>query len=599
MSMIVNRRDLDFVLYETLGLDKILESDRYADYDRESLDAIMDLCQTIAEDQFLPCAAKLDANEPKFVDGKVETISELKEAIAAYQEAGLCASAYDSDVGGMQLPWMMDQALNGMFVCANNPAHIYLFLTQGVANMLNACGSDELKRKYLPDLVEGNWFGTMCLSEPQAGSSLADIRTKADLNADGSYSISGTKMWISGGEQDITENIIHMVLAKIPGSPPGVKGISLFLVPKNRVNDDGSIGDFNNIALAGLNHKMGCRGATNCLLNFGESGDSIGYLVGEPNQGLANMFHMMNEARISVGMSAVMTGLGGYLYSLDYARNRPQGRPLVNRNPEDPQIMISEHADIKRMLMTQKAFIEGAQTLIYYCAELIDTKKISDDKDQHQRIDLLLDLLTPICKSWPSEYCLEANKLAIQVLGGYGYTREYPVERLYRDNRLNHIHEGTWGIQGLDILGRKVRMHGGAAVSILRQEIQGTIDSAGSHSELVSFCEQLGSSLLLVEETIDAVGKADDPSLALANATIFLDAMGHFVIAWMWLKQAVAALEGKQKGNTADDAFYEGKVSAMKFFFNYELPKIKPNLELVAQLDSTCYDLTAEQFLGV
>ena len=599
MSMIVNRRDLDFVLYETLGLDKILESDRYADYDRESLNAIMDLCQTIAEDQFLPCAAKLDANEPKFVDGKVETISELKEAIAAYQEAGLCASAYDSDVGGMQLPWMMDQALNGMFVCANNPAHIYLFLTQGVANMLNACGSDELKRKYLPDLVDGNWFGTMCLSEPQAGSSLADIRTKADLNADGSYSISGTKMWISGGEQDITENIIHMVLAKIPGSPPGVKGISLFLVPKNRVNDDGSIGDFNNIALAGLNHKMGCRGATNCLLNFGESGDSIGYLVGEPNQGLANMFHMMNEARISVGMSAVMTGLGGYLYSLDYARNRPQGRPLVNRNPEDPQIMISEHADIKRMLMTQKAFIEGAQTLIYYCAELIDTKKLSDDKDQHQRIDLLLDLLTPICKSWPSEYCLEANKLAIQVLGGYGYTREYPVERLYRDNRLNHIHEGTWGIQGLDILGRKVRMHGGAAVSILRQEIQGTIDSAGSHSELVSFCEQLGSSLLLVEETIDAVGKAEDPSLALANATIFLDAMGHLVIAWMWLKQAVAALDGKQKGNTADDAFYEGKVSAMKFFFNYELPKIKPNLELVAQLDSTCYDLTAEQFLGV
>ncbi|MDC0053062.1 acyl-CoA dehydrogenase [Gammaproteobacteria bacterium] len=597
--MIVNRRDLDFVLYETLGLDKILESDRYADYDRESLDAIMDLCQTIAEDQFLSCAAKLDANEPKFVDGKVETISELKDAIRAYQEAGLCASAYDSDVGGMQLPWMMDQALNGMFVCANNPAHIYLFLTQGVANMLNACGSDELKKKYLPNLVNGNWFGTMCLSEPQAGSSLADIRTKADLNTDGSYSISGTKMWISGGEQDITKNIIHMVLAKIPGSPPGVKGISLFLVPKNRVNDDGSIGDFNNIALAGLNHKMGCRGATNCLLNFGESGDSIGYLVGEPNQGLANMFHMMNEARISVGMSAVMTGLGGYLYSLDYARNRPQGRPLVNRNPEEPQIMISEHADIKRMLMTQKAFIEGAQTLIYYCAELIDTKKLSDDKDQHQRIDLLLDLLTPICKSWPSEYCLEANKLAIQVLGGYGYTREYPVERLYRDNRLNHIHEGTWGIQGLDILGRKVRMHGGAAVSILRQEIQGTIDSAISQSELISFCEQLETFLVQVEETIDVVGKADDPSLALANATIFLDAMGHLVIAWMWLKQAVAAVEGKHKGNSKDDAFYEGKIAAMKFFFNYELPKIKPNLELVGQLDSTCYDLTAEQFLGV
>jgi len=472
-------------------------------------------------------------------------------------------------------------------------------LTQGVANMLAVCGSEWLKNKYLPDLVNGNWFGTMCLSEPQAGSSLADITTKADLNADGSYSITGTKMWISGGEQDITENIIHMVLAKIPGSPPGVKGISLFLVPKNRVNDDGSLGGFNNIALAGLNHKMGCRGATNCLLNFGESGESIGYLVGKENHGLANMFHMMNEARISVGMSAVMSALGGYLYSLDYARNRPQGRPLVNRNPEDPQIMISEHADIKRMLMTQKAFIEGAQTLMYYCAEMIDTKKTSNDQQQIQRLDLLLDLLTPICKSWPSEYCLEANKLAIQVLGGYGYTREYPVERLYRDNRLNHIHEGTWGIQGIDILGRKVRMHDGAAVAILREEMESTMDVASKHPELVSYCGQLKDSLSLVEKTIAAVAKADDPALALANATIFLDSMGHLVVAWMWLKQAVAAVEGKLDHNASDSAFYDGKLAATGFFFRYELPKIKPNLELVADLDSTCYDLTADQFIGI
>jgi len=560
---------------------------------------MLDLCQTIAEEEFLTCAAKLDANEPEFVDGKVKTIPELKSAISAYQEAGLCASAYDSDIGGMQLPMMIDQALNGLFVCANNPAHIYLFLTQGVANMLAVCGSEELKNKYLPDLVDGNSFGTMCLSEPQAGSSLADITTKADLNVDGSYSITGTKMWISGGEQDITENIIHMVLAKVPGSPPGVKGISLFLVPKNRVHDDGSLGDFNNIALAGLNHKMGCRGATNCLLNFGESGESIGYLVGKENHGLANMFHMMNEARISVGMSAVMTALGGYLYSLDYARNRPQGRPLVNRNPEDPQIMISEHADIKRMLMTQKAFIEGAQTLMYYCAEMIDTKKTSKDKQQIQRLDLLLDLLTPICKSWPSEYCLEANKLAIQVLGGYGYTREYPVERLYRDNRLNHIHEGTWGIQGIDILGRKVRMHDGAAVAILREEMESTMGVASKHPELINYCGQLENSLSDVEQTISAVTKADDPALALANATIFLDSMGHLVVAWMWLKQAIAAAEGKLDGNASDTAFYDGKLAATGFFFRYELPKIKPNLELVAGLDSTCYDLTADQFIGI
>jgi alkylation response protein AidB-like acyl-CoA dehydrogenase len=599
MSMIVNRRDLDFVLYETLDLEAILKSERFADYDRESLDAMMDLCQSVAEDQFLPCAAKLDANEPQFVDGKVETIPELKEAINAYREAGLCTSAYDADVGGMQLPCIVDQALNGMFVCANNPAHIYLFLTQGVANMLNVCGSDKLKERYLPKLVEGEWFGTMCLSEPQAGSSLADIRSKADPLDDGSYKITGTKMWISGGEQDITDNIIHMVLAKIPGSPPGVKGISLFLVPKTRVNEDGSLGDSNNIALAGLNHKMGCRGATNCLLNFGESGDSIGYLVGEANQGLANMFHMMNEARISVGMSAVMSGLGGYLYSLDYARNRPQGRPLVNRNPEDPQVMISEHADIKRMLMTQKAFIEGAQTLIYYSAQLIDQKKLATDSAAVARIDLLLDLLTPICKSWPSEFCLEANKLAIQVLGGYGYTREYPVERLYRDNRLNHIHEGTWGIQGLDILGRKAQMQNGAAVAVLRDEIQITLDAAADRAGLASHCGQLSDALAQVEATIKAVSEADDSSLALANATIFLDAMGHVVIAWMWLKQAVAATVGLDKGHEPDTAFYQGKLAAAQFFYRYELPKIQSNLAVVASLDSTCYDLASDQFVGI
>lgn len=599
MSMIVNRRDLDFVLYETLDLEAILKSERFADYDRQSLDAMMDLCQSVAEDQFLPCAAKLDANEPQFVDGKVETIPELKEAINAYREAGLCTSAYDADVGGMQLPCIVDQALNGMFVCANNPAHIYLFLTQGVANMLNVCGSDKLKERYLPKLVEGEWFGTMCLSEPQAGSSLADIRSKADPLDDGSYKITGTKMWISGGEQDITDNIIHMVLAKIPGSPPGVKGISLFLVPKTRVNEDGSLGDSNNIALAGLNHKMGCRGATNCLLNFGESGDSIGYLVGEANQGLANMFHMMNEARISVGMSAVMSGLGGYLYSLDYARNRPQGRPLVNRNPEDPQVMISEHADIKRMLMTQKAFIEGAQTLIYYSAQLIDQKKLATDSAALARIDLLLDLLTPICKSWPSEFCLEANKLAIQVLGGYGYTREYPVERLYRDNRLNHIHEGTWGIQGLDILGRKAQMQNGAAVAVLRDEIQITLDAAADLAGLASHCVQLADALAQVEATIKAVSEADDSSLALANATIFLDAMGHVVIAWMWLKQAVAATVGLDKGHEPDTAFYRGKLAAAQFFYRYELPKIQSNLAIVASLDSTCYDLASDQFVGI
>jgi len=598
MSTIVNRRDLDFLLYETLGLDALLTHQHYAEYDRDAINAIFDLSQSLAEDHFQPFAAKLDANEPQYVDGKVDIIPEVKAALDAYKEAGLFATAYDAELGGMQLPWIVHQALNAMFVCANTSVSNYAFLTQGVANMLLACGSDALIEKYFPKLMAGDWFGTMCLSEPQAGSSLADIRTKAQVREDGSYKITGTKMWISGGDHELTDNIIHMVLAKVPGSPPGVKGISLFLVPKYRVNGDGTIGDTNNIALAGLNHKMGHRGTTNCLLNFGEGGDTIGYLVGTENQGLANMFHMMNEARIGVGMGATVIGLGGYLYSLDYARNRPQGRHLSNKNPESPMVMIAEHADVKRMLMTQKAFVEGAQALMFYSAKLLDEQKIARDDAQKQHLALLLEVLTPICKSWPSEFCLEANKLAIQVLGGYGYTREYPVERYYRDNRLNHIHEGTHAIHGLDIMGRKVRMADGAALRALVAEITVTIQAADTYSDLAPYCQQLNAALETMQHTVDAAGRASDPSLALANATLFLDAMGHVVIAWMWLKQAVAASKGLTRGNVTDNDFYSGKLAACRFFYGYELPKAITSFELVATLDRTCFDLRAEQFTG-
>lgn len=598
MSTIVNRRDLDFLLYEVFDLETTLSADRFNDYDRESVDAILDLAQSLAEDVFQPFAAKLDANEPKYINGGVESIPEVAEALRAYKEAGFFSTCYDYELGGMQLPAVVHQSLNGMLNTANSAVLSYAFLTQGAANMLNACGSQELKDKYLPKMVAGDWYGTMCLSEPHAGSSLSDIRTKAVPQADGSYAITGTKMWISGGEQDLSENIIEMVLARLPDAPAGVKGISLFLVPKYRVNDDGSLGEHNNIALAGLNHKMGARGTTNCLLNFGESGDTFGYLVGQENQGLANMFHMMNEARIAVGMGAVMSGLGGYLYSLDYARNRPQGRHLTNKDPESPQVMISEHADVKRMLMTQKAFVEGGHALIVYCAELLDKQKISDDPEEINRIGLLLEMLTPIAKSWPSEYCLEANKLAIQVLGGYGYTREYPVERLYRDNRLNHIHEGTWAIHGLDILGRKVTMAGGAALKALQAEMMATLELASEHAELEPYCEQLSAAIVKIEETVLAVQAAPNPALGLANATLFLDATGHTVVAWLWLKQALAAQAGLTNAAASDMPFYSGKLAACNFFYRYELPKTIAQMELVASVDSTCYDLTADQFVG-
>ena len=598
MSTIVNRRDLDFLLYETFNLTSILSNDYFADYDAEAINAILDLSQSLAEEKFQPFAAKLDANEPSYINGKVKIIPEVKQALDAYRDAGLFATGYDKAVGGLQLPLMVHQALNSIFVCANTSVTSYVFLTQGVANMLHACGSKELVDRYFPKLLNGDWFGTMCLSEPQAGSSLADIRTKAEFIGGDQYKISGTNMWISAGDHEITENIVHMVLARTPGSPAGVKGISLFLVPKFKVNDDGSLGEHNNVALAGLNHKMGQRGTTNCLLNFGENGDCVGYLVGQENKGLANMFHMMNEARIAVGMAASVLGLGGYLYSLDYARNRPQGRKLGNKDPESPMVMISEHADVKRLLMTQKAFVEGAQALIYYSAQLIDEQNIAQDETEKQRAALLLELLTPICKSWPSEFCLEANKLAIQVLGGYGYTREYPVERLYRDNRLNHIHEGTHAIHGLDILGRKVSMMDGAALKVLSFEMSETIKVAVLDDALKPHAVKLQQAMEKIQVTLVEVSKANSPELGLANATLFLDSMGHVVIAWMWLKQAIAATKGLAGGVDADNDFYQGKLAACKFFYTYELPKAMVDFDLVASLDSTCHDLKAEQFVG-
>jgi butyryl-CoA dehydrogenase len=465
--------------------------------------------------------------------------------------------------------------------------------------MLEAFASEQQKETYLTPMIEGRWFGTMCLSEPHAGSSLSDIRTKATPTDEGHYLIEGSKMWISGGDQDISENIVEMVLAKIPGGPPGVKGISLFIVPKYRVKSDGSLGEFNNIALAGLNHKMGMRGTTNCLLNFGEKGECHGFLVGEPHQGLRYMFHMMNEARIAVGFGASILGLCGFLYSLDYAKNRPQGRHPGDKDPNSLQVMFIEHADVKRMLMAQKAYVEGALGLVLYAQNLIDQNDVSDDPNANQHRNLLLEILTPIVKSWPSEYCLEANKLAIQVLGGYGYTRDYPVERFYRDNRLNHIHEGTHAIHGIDLLGRKVVMHDGAALKALTAQMQATIDAASNIETLADYAQDLKSAINAMHDTTKTATGCDDAKQQLANATAYLDAVGHIVIAWIWLKQATVAEHAIAKANSSDQDFYRGKLSACRFFFRYELPKVYPAFELVSSLDRTCLDATAEEFIGL
>ena len=596
----MNERDLEFQLYEMLDVEKLTARQRFADHDREVFDAILGTASKMATELFAPHNAKADQNEPTFDGKKVLIIPEVKEALKSFIEAGFMGMQHDYDVGGMQLPSTVAMACNSIFTSANVGTAGYPFLTVGASNVLRIYGTDEQKQKYMEPMVKGRFFGTMCLSEPQAGSSLSDVKTKAIPQEDGTYRISGNKMWISGGEHELSDNIIHLVLAKIPGGPAGVKGISLFIVPKYLVNEDGNIGARNDVHLAGLNHKMGYRGTTNTLLNFGENDGAVGYLIGEEHKGLFYMFHMMNEARIGVGLGAVSLGYAGYLYSLDYAKNRPQGRHPDGKDPTSSQLMLIEHADIKRLLLAQKSAVEGGLALCLYAARLVDEENTAESKEARQEATMLLDMLTPVVKSWPSEFCLEANKHAIQVLGGYGYTRDYPVEQYYRDNRLNPIHEGTHGIQGLDLLGRKVMMNDGAGLKLLFSKIQETIKLAKDDellSEYATALETATNRIGMVTMSIGASLMAGNVNLSLANATIYLDMFGHAIIAWQWLRQALTAKSALVDAKSDEDkSFYEGKLAACRYFYRYELIRVASWADLVESLDDTTFSMDADHF---
>jgi len=483
-------------------------------------------------------------------------------------------------------------------------------LTSGNANLLMAHGTAAQKEVFARQEFAGRFSGTMCLSEPQAGSSLSDIATRAvpdgaDFAADPlgpRYRLRGNKMWISNGEHELSENIIHLVLAKIPAPDgrlvPGTKGISLFIVPKKIVGADGELsGERNDVALAGLNHKLGYRGIPNTLLNFGEGKfmvrgvpGAIGYLVGRAGEGLRCMFHMMNEARIAVGLGATMLGYAGYEASLAYAINRPQGRPMgaAGKDPTQPQVRIIEHADVKRMLLAQKSYCEGALALELYCARLVDELHTAAPDDAAQA-GLLLEMLTPIAKSWPSEWCLEANSLAIQVLGGYGYTRDFPVEQYWRDNRLNMIHEGTHGIQALDLLGRKVVMDGGKGLQLLASRVRATIERARADALLAEHASALENALANLSHATRSAWSTGSPEEALANATPYLQAFGHTVLAWLWLDLALASA-------ARNDDLAQGQRAAMRYFFNYELPKVGAWLAVVSSRDATCREMKEDWF---
>ncbi|MFW3171774.1 acyl-CoA dehydrogenase [Geodermatophilus sp. CPCC 206100] len=594
-SLILSRRDLEFILHEWLGVEELVKRPRYAEHSRETFDAVLELAERIATEHFAPHNRTADENEPRLVDGRVEVVPEVGRALRVFADAGLIAGTFDEELGGMQLPHTVAAAALAWFQAANVGTSAYPFLTMANARLLVAHGDSGQVGTYVPPMLEGRWFGTMALSEPQAGSSLADITTRAERQDDGTHRLTGTKMWISAGDHELSENIVHLVLAKVPGGPPGVKGISLFVVPKHLARPDGSLGERNDVVLAGLNHKMGYRGTTNTLLNFGEGAytpggraGAVGFLVGEEHRGLTYMFSMMNEARVGVGLGATALGYTGYLHALEYARTRTQGRPPTSRDPATPPVPIVEHTDVRRMLLAAKSYVEGGLALGLYCARLVDEEQTAETPEERGRAHLLLELLTPIAKSWPSQWGPVADDLAIQVLGGAGYTRDHPVEQFYRDNRLNPIHEGTHGIQALDLLGRKVVVQDGAGPALLAETIGATTARAAG-TEWAGFAADLDTAVTRLHAVTATLWGAGDPAVTLANATAYLEAVGHVVVGWLWLEQALAT-----GGRTSD--FHQGKRAAARYFHRYELPKVHPQLDLLAALDRTVLD-TPEAWL--
>lgn len=604
MPEFYSRRDLDFILNDFLQADKLCLFERYAEHDTDTFVEILNTAEKLAEELFHPHAAKSDANPPVFDNGRAILIPEIKQAMDAFCENGFIAAAFKPEHGGLGLPEVITQAALSIFVGANLPSTAYGTLTIGAGRLIESFGNEQQQQRYLLPMIEGRFYGTMCLSETHAGSSLSDIRTRAEPQADGSYRLFGNKMWISTGEHDISENIIHMVLAKLPDAPAGVKGISMFLVPRRILDVEGHAAERNDVSLAGLNHKMGYHGSVNTVLNFGEKQGAYGELIGEPNKGLYYMFQMMNEARIGVGLSAAALSVAGYQAASRYAKERRQGRHPDSKDPESAMVPIIEHADIKRMLLQQKAYAEGGLALCMYAARLMDDTHVLDGEVAQRAFDLL-DFLTPIVKSWPSEFGVKANDLAIQVLGGYGYTRDYPVERLYRDNRLNSIHEGAKGIHGIDLLGRKVLQNRGQALGYLLDDIAATITTIQATDDMQRLqvhAEALSKACKVVADTSRVImqGVAEKGlRTGMANATVYMDMLGHVVVAWIWLQQAYLASQRLTEGVSAGDkTFFAAKLGTCDYFYKYELPMIFTQCELLCALDDTCLNAD-ENWFGI
>ncbi len=576
MSRFYSKRDLHFQLFENQNCLELTNLPYFADHSEETFKLVLDSAEQIAEKSLRPLLTEMDRNEPQLVNGQIQIHPGMKAIIHQFGNDGWINALFSYDEGGQQLPWTIHMAAGFIFQAANYSASVFPFLTTGAANLIRTFGSKELIEKFTPKMYAGAWQGTMALTEPDAGSSLSDLSTSAFPTEDPTiFKIKGQKIYISAGDHDACDNIIHLMLARIQDAPAGTKGISLFVVPKTRIT-----GEPNDVLTQGIYHKMGYKGAPIAHLMIGSNDACEGYLVGEANQGLKYMFQMMNEARLGVGMNAVAIASAAFQASLAYAKERPQGRKINEKNLSQPQVPIIEHADVKRMLLFQKSVVEGSLALLIYCAILSDKISQEQDLSTKKELEALLDLLTPIAKSYPSEMGVQSTSAAVQVLGGAGYTTDFPVEQYYREARIHPIHEGTTGIHGLDLLGRKVLIHEGLGWKLLQKEIQKSIDASSAYSELDELRQTFENQFKKFNHSAAQLlfKMNQGPEIFLADATLFLEASGIICVAWMWLGQAITAQNALENGATEQD-FYFGKQETARYFMEYELPKINGLIE--------------------
>lgn len=596
MNPLISDRDVDFLLYEVHGAEALLELPAFADHARDAWDLYVATCRKLARELLYPAYRPLDRDGPRLTPHGVVVHPLVAELYPRLVETGLLTATRPARVGGQALPLTVATVANAYLMAANLSLYGYAGLTMGAARLIESFGTPELQQRFMEPMYAGEWTGTMALTEPQAGSSLSDVATLATPCDAGHYLIRGSKVFISGGDHDAAANIVHLTLARIEGAPAGIKGVSLFAIPKRR-HEDGRLVD-NDCSAAGVFHKLGWRGLPSIALNFGERGECHGWLVGEAHRGITYMFQMMNEARLMVGLNGVATALVAYHESLEYARTRPQGRKAAARDPRSPQVPIIEHADVRRMLLRQKAIVEGGLSLLVATARYADLSEHAATEAERARAAALLGLLTPIAKSFPAERGFESNALAVQIHGGYGYTGEYPVEAWLRDQKLNSLHEGTTGIQSLDLLGRKVLGDGGAALGALVAELERAVADAraagvddGVRDALATGTQALVSATTRIGE-VAASGRVED---ALLHSADYLDALSTLVIGWQWLVQATVATRAQPGAQAAQGAFYRGKIAAAKYWARSELSRLPELAARAASGERSFADLRADE----